>query len=188
MPSSIEVFSTEMPGVLEIRAQVFEDDRGFFTETYSHAIWGLQGFHEDFVQDNLSFSNKGVMRGLHYQIRPHGMGKLIRVLTGAAFDVIVDLRRGSPTHGRWMGRTLQEDTPMWLWVPVGFAHGFLALSDNTRVYYKCTGSHNAGAERSLRYNDPALAIEWPAPVKIISQKDADAPLFKDCEYNFSNQG
>lgn len=184
MPSRIEILPTEIPGVLEVYPERFSDERGFFTETYSTTIWDKKGFHESFVQDNLSLSKKGVLRGLHFQILPHGMGKMVRVISGAAYDVIVDLRRGSPTYGQWMGRTLVEDTPMWLWVPVGFAQGFLALRDDTRVYYKCTGSHDEGSERALRYNDPDLGIQWPAPVETISWKDASAPLFRECEHNF----
>jgi dTDP-4-dehydrorhamnose 3,5-epimerase len=188
VPSRITILQTEMPGVLEIHPQVFEDGRGYFTETYSQSIWAEQGFQENFVQDNLSLSNKGVLRGLHYQLLPHGMGKMIRVLSGAIFDVIVDLRKGSPAFGRWMGRTLKEDVPVWLWVPVGFAQGFLALADNTRVYYKCTGCHHDAAERGLRYNDPDIGIQWPAPVETVSTRDISAPLFADCEYNFEYKG
>ena len=178
------ILETEIPAVLEIHAPVFADGRGFFTESYNRQTWADAGFHEQFVQDNLSLSGKGVLRGLHYQLLPHGMGKLVRVITGAVFDVAVDLRRGSPTFGRWVGRTLEEEVPLWLWVPPGFAHGFLSLRDHTRVYYKCTGFHHPEAERAIRHDDPALAIAWPTPAAVISDKDANAPLLADSEHNF----
>ena len=116
-----------------------------------------------------------------------GMGKLVRAITGAVFDVAVDLRRGSSTFGHWVGRTLDAETPMWLWIPVGFAHGFVALRDDTRVYYKCTGVYHGNAERAIRHDDPDLGIEWPVPVEIISEKDGAAPFFKDSEHNFIYQ-
>lgn len=178
------ICSTEIAEVLEIYVTHFTDERGFFSEAYNQGSWAYAGFKETFVQDNLSLSQRGVLRGLHYQLIPHGMGKLIRVLTGAIFDVIVDLRRGSPTYGKWVGRTLTESSPIWLWAPIGFAHGFLSLEDNTRVYYKCSGMYNASAERAIRYNDPQLAISWPGDITIISEKDRHAPLFAESEHNF----
>ncbi len=179
-----EIHETEIPAVLEIHTPVFSDGRGFFSESYNRDTWAAAGFQETFVQDNVSLSAKGVLRGLHYQLHPHGMGKLVRAITGAVYDVAVDLRQGSPTFGHWVGRTLEQSVPVWLWIPVGFAHGFVALQDNTRVYYKCTGPYAEGAERSIRHDDPDLGIVWPIPVNIISEKDAGAPLFKDSEHNF----
>lgn len=180
-----EIRATEIPAVSEIHTRSFPDSRGYFSESYNVESWAVAGFHERFVQDNVSLSHRGVLRGLHYQLNPHGMGKLVRVISGAIFDVAVDLRRGAPTFGRWVGRTLEADDATWLWIPVGFAHGFLSLCDDTRVYYKCTGAYAAEAERSLRHDDPSVGIDWPAPVEIISEKDAAAPLLADSEHNFT---
>ncbi|MFA7692300.1 MAG: dTDP-4-dehydrorhamnose 3,5-epimerase [Candidatus Hydrogenedentes bacterium] len=185
MSQAPEIQETEIPGVLEIYTPAFSDERGFFSETYNQTAWEQSGFSQSFLQDNLSMSCKGALRGMHYQLNPYGMGKLIRVLTGAVYDVAVDLRKGSPTFGQWMARTLDDATPMWLWIPAGFAHGFLALQDQTRVYYKCTQRYNRESERAIRYNDPDLDILWPAAAAVISKKDSQAPLFKDAEYNFS---
>lgn len=182
-----EIHATEIPAVLEICTPVFTDRRGFFSESYNRDTWAEAGFQETFVQDNISLSAKGVLRGLHYQLNPFGMGKLVRAITGAVYDVAVDLRRSSPSFGHWVGRVLEEESPRWLWIPVGFAHGFVALRDNTRVYYKCTGVYNGAMERVIRHDDPDLNIEWPVPVEIISEKDANAPLFKDSEHNFTGK-
>ncbi len=182
---SLTITPTEIESILLIESPVFQDDRGHFTELYSAPNLAAQGFHETFVQDNLSCSAKGALRGLHYQLEPHGMGKLIRVAAGAIFDVAVDLREGAPTFGKWLGRTLTGENGQALWVPVGFAHGFLALEPDTLVLYKCTAPWNPEAERSLAYNDPEIGIEWPAEPTSISDKDAAAPLLKDAEYNFS---
>ncbi len=184
MPMPVKIRETDFPGVLEIECGCFFDERGFFSEVYSEPIWREAGFTDAFLQDNLSLSTKGTLRGMHYQIDPHGMGKLVRVVKGAVFDVGVDLRRGSPTFGKWLGRTLTADNRMALWFPSGFAHGFVALEDDTLVYYKCNATHNAEHERSLNYADPEVAIEWPLEPTIISKKDAAAPLLADAEYNF----
>ena len=188
MPMSAELVPTEIPAVLEVRTGLFEDDRGFFTETYSEPVWQAEGFDEVFVQDNLSRSRKGTLRGMHYQLASAGMGKLVRVVQGAVFDVAVDLRKGSPSFGRWVGRTLSGDNGLALWVPAGFAHGFAALEDDTFVWYKCTGSHAPEAERSLNYADPQVAIEWPIEPTIISKKDADAPMLGSAETDFVHEG
>lgn len=182
-----EIRETEIPAVLAIHTPAFADARGFFSESYNRDTWAEAGFQEHFVQDNVSLSARGVLRGLHYQLNPYGMGKLVRAITGVVFDVAVDLRRGSSTFGRWVGRTLDAETPMWLWIPIGFAHGFVALRDDTRVYYKCTGVYHGNAERAIRHDDPDLGIEWPVPVEIISEKDGAAPFFKDSEHNFIYQ-
>jgi dTDP-4-dehydrorhamnose 3,5-epimerase len=181
----IEIESTEIPDVKVVRVGAFSDHRGFFSETYSEPMWAEAGFHETFRQDNLSLSARGVMRGLHYQIDPDGMGKLVRAITGGVFDVAVDLRRGSPTFGQWVGRELTSENMLALWVPVGFAHGFVSLEDNTYVYYKCTGVHRPEAERAVNYKDPAIGIEWPIPPSIVSKKDEDAPFLEDAQYNFT---
>ena len=184
MPMPVEFAKTEMADVLEVKTGLFKDDRGFFTETYSLPVWKAAGFDEIFVQDNLSRSRKGTLRGMHYQLSTHGMGKLVRVVRGAVFDVAVDLRKGSPSFGKWVGRTLSGEDSTALWIPVGFAHGFVALEDDTFVWYKCTGAHAPEAERSLNYRDPEVAIEWLLEPTVISRKDAEAPPLADAEYDF----
>lgn len=184
MPAPVTFAETEIAGVLEIRAGVFRDDRGFFTETYSSSVWAQHGFEEVFVQDSMSLSAQGTLRGMHYQIEPYAMGKLVRVVRGAIFDVGVDLRAGSPTFGKWVGRRLTADNALALYFPKGFAHGFLALEEDTVVYYKSTFGHAPAAERSLSYCDPAVGIEWPLEPKLISPKDAAAPTLAEAEYNF----
>ena len=184
MPMPLEITETEMPGVLEVRVKVFEDARGYFTETFNHDTWTEKGFAPEWKQDNLSKSAKGTLRGMHYQNHPAPMGKLVRAVKGRVFDVAVDLREGSPNFGKWIGRELSEDNHLWLWVPVGFAHGFVALEDDTLVYYKCTGTHTPDAERALNYKDPDVGIEWPIAPTIVTDKDADAPMLGDADYNF----
>lgn len=184
MPMPVDLVSTEIEGVLEVYTRQFNDERGFFSEAYSKRMWSEAGFTETFVQDCLSKSAKGVLRGMHYQLAPHGMGKLVRVITGAIFDVGIDLRRESRTFGKWVGRELTGENHMALYFPPSFAHGFVALADDTLVYYKCTSIHAPEAERAILYNDPDVAIDWPLEPAIISQKDKDAPRFKDAEYNF----
>lgn len=185
MPMPVEFRKTEIDGILEVVTKAFSDDRGFFSEVYSRAIWANGGFREEFVQDNLSLSRKGTLRGLHYQIEPHGMGKLVRTITGSVYDVAVDLRRGSPTFGKWVGRELSGANGLALWIPAGFAHGFVALEDNSLVLYKCTEMHVPESERSVSYKDPAIGIAWPMEPCVISAKDAQAPVLADAEYNFS---
>ena len=141
MPMPVKIRTTDFPGVLLIETGCFFDDRGFFSETYSKAVWQDAGFREDLVQDNLSLSKKGTLRGMHYQLEPHGMGKLVRALTGAVFDVGIDLRDGSPTFGKWFGQELNAANKLALWFPAGFAHGFVALADDTLVHYKCNAMH-----------------------------------------------
>ncbi len=187
MTMPVTFSKTEIDGVLTVEVGVFRDERGFFTETYSREVWEGQGFTEVFVQDNLSLSAKGTLRGMHYQLAPYSMGKLVRAVTGSVFDVAVDLRRGSPTFGKWVGRTLSGENGLALWIPAGFAHGFIALEDETLVYYKCTAAHAPEAERSLSYNDPQVGIEWPLEPTIVSEKDAHAPPLQQAEYNFVYQ-
>ncbi|MCX5769972.1 MAG: dTDP-4-dehydrorhamnose 3,5-epimerase [Candidatus Hydrogenedentes bacterium] len=175
---------TDFPGVLLVETGCAADDRGFFAELYSRQMWAQAGFSHEFVQDNLSLSRRGVLRGLHYQIEPHGMGKLIRALSGAVYDVGVDLRKGSPTFGKWFGCELNSATPLALWLPPGFAHGFLAIEQDTLVHYKCTEVHVPEAERALNYADPAIGIQWPFKPRIVSTKDAHAPMLDQAEYNF----
>lgn len=186
MPMPVEITPTEIPDVLIVKTGVFQDDRGYFSESYSKRMWAEAGFEEHFVQDNLSCSKKGTLRGLHYQILPEGMGKLVRCVRGAIFDVAVDLRSGSATFGQWVGRELSGENHLSLWVPVGFAHGFVALEDDSIVHYKCSGHHAPDCERSLNYADPDVGIQWPLSPTIISQKDQDAPMLEQAEYNFEH--
>lgn len=183
MPFAVR--KTEIPGVIEIESPVHGDDRGFFTEIYNTERWLPAGFPvQRFVQDNLSCSSRGTLRGLHYQIDPHSQGKLVRCLRGSVFDVAVDIRRGSPTFGRWIGRTLTGQNGLALWVPAGFAHGFLVLEDQSFVLYKCNACYAPNAERSILWNDPSIGILWPEPVTSLSKKDADAPSLDRADFNF----
>ncbi len=156
----MRVTPTELPDVLEIEPRVFGDERGFFYESFNRRAFAAAGLDVDFVQDNHSRSRRGVLRGLHYQIE-HAQGKLVRVVAGEVFDVAVDLRRSAPTFGRWMGRVLSAQNKRMLWVPPGFAHGFLTLSDDAEFLYKTTDYWYPEHERTLLWSDPALAIEWP---------------------------
>lgn len=185
MSAPVHIRKTEIEDVLEIEVKVFSDHRGSFTETYNYDTWRAKGFEESFVQDNLSRSCKGVLRGMHYQIEPRPMGKLVRALQGAVFDVAVDLRQGSPTFGKWVGRELSAENNLMLWIPAGFAHGFVALEDDTLVYYKCNGTYAPEAERALNYADPEVGIDWPIEPTVISEKDAAAPGLQKSEHNFS---
>ncbi len=151
MPMPVKMTPTEIPAVTVVETGMVKDDRGFFSETYSSVMFGRAGLDAVFVQDNLSSSRKGTLRGLHYQLEPHAMGKLVRVVRGSAFDVAVDIRRGSPTFGKWVGRTLTAENRHALWVPAGFAHGFLALEDETFVFYKCTQIHTPESERAIHF-------------------------------------
>ncbi len=182
MPFAIR--PTELPGILEVESPVHGDSRGFFTEIHNAERWAAAGLTETFQQDNLSCSARGTMRGLHYQIHPHAQGKLVRCLRGSVFDVAVDIRRGSPTFGRWVGRTLTAANGLALWVPAGFAHGFLVLEDETLALYKCTACYAPAAERSILWNDPAIGIAWPISAEHFSAKDLAAPALADADYTF----
>jgi dTDP-4-dehydrorhamnose 3,5-epimerase len=188
MPLLPEIAETELSGAYDIASRVFPDDRGLFLESWSAATWPEAGLGVTFRQDNISVSKKGVLRGMHYQIEPHGMGKLIRVISGAVFDVGVDLRKGSPTFGRWIGRELRANDGRALYLPPSFAHGFLALEDDTTVYYKCTTTYAPEAERAFVWNDPVVGIAWPMEPTTISDKDRAAPAFEDAEHNFVFEG
>lgn len=171
----MKVIDTDIPDVKIIEPRVFGDQRGFFTETWNARAFVEAGLDLAFVQDNHSRSARGVLRGLHYQIR-QPQGKLVRVATGAVYDVAVDLRRSSPTFGRSIGVELSETNHRMLWVPPGFAHGFLALADGTDFLYKCTDLYAPEHERSLLWSDPALGIDWPLDglVPQVNAKDAAA--------------
>ena len=182
--------TTDFPGLLIFEPLVHKDDRGYFFESYNEQIFRQQGIDCHFVQDNQSFSCYGVIRGMHYQLEPHAQTKLIRVLKGKILDVALDLRKGSPGFGRHMSVLLSEDNKRQLFIPRGFAHGFSVLSETAEVSYKCDGFYNKASERGIRYDDPALRIDWqiPADKALISPKDAMLPLFADCHNTFEYKG
>ena len=180
----MNIIETALPGVLIIEQRVFGDSRGFFMETWNAAAFAAAELDLTFVQDNHSRSQKGVLRGLHFQ-NPGPQGKLVRVTNGAVFDVAVDLRASSPTFGQWVGVELSAENKRMFWVPEGFAHGFLTLEDDTDFLYKCTAPYAPQSDHTLAWDDPAVGIEWPVTGldPIISEKDArglalaDVPVF-----------
>lgn len=174
----MKVLPTELPGVLIIDPKVFGDDRGFFYESFQARRYEEAGIRGPFVQDNVSRSVKGTLRGLHFQ-EPQPQGKLVTVLRGSVFDVAVDVRRGSPTFGRWVGVELSEATRRQLWIPAGFAHGFCVTSDSADFAYKCTDYYAPEHEQSVLWNDPDLGIQWPVDAPLLSKKDAAAPRLRD---------
>lgn len=183
----MQLKETRLPGVFIIEPRVFGDERGWFMESFNERDFQAalaaagQPPPPTFVQDNHSCSHKGVLRGLHYQLPPHAQGKLMRVVSGRAHDVVVDIRRGSPSFGQWLGVELDAASANMLWVPAGFAHGFMVLEDNTQLLYKTTDYYAKAAERAIRWNDPALAIDWPDMAVIINARDAAAPLLAEAE-------
>ena len=176
----MKVTQTPLAGLLIIEPKVFGDERGFFLETWSRQRYQEMGINVDFVQDNLSFSRRGVLRGLHFQ-NPQPQGKLVYVLQGEVFDVAVDIRKGSPTFGQWHGVVLSDDNKRQFWVPAGFAHGFCVTSDTALFTYKCTELYAPQHERSIRWDDPSLAIDWPITEPQVSDKDRLAPLLADID-------
>lgn len=164
---------TPLPGVILIEPRVFGDARGFFMETYRADVFQANGIAETFVQDNHSRSARGVLRGLHYQ-EPYPQGKLVRCVRGELFDVAVDIRRGSPSFGKWYGVKLSEENKAMLWVPPGFAHGFCALTDGAELVYKTTEIYRPEHDRSILWNDPEIGIDWPVSDPILSAKDSIA--------------
>ena len=166
----MQVIPTAIPEVLLIEPDVFTDRRGYFLETYHAQRYASIGLADPFVQDNFSWSVQGALRGLHYQL-PKGQGKLVMVLDGAVFDVAVDIRRGSPTFGRWVSVELSSDNKRQLYIPAGFAHGFCVLSPSAAFLYKCTEFYAPLDERGIRWDDPALGIPWPVPSPLVSPKD-----------------
>jgi dTDP-4-dehydrorhamnose 3,5-epimerase len=179
----MKFFKTLIPDVVVVEPCVFSDARGAFMEAWRSDAFADAGIAATFVQDNHSFSRQWVLRGLHYQIR-QPQGKLVRVTRGEAFDVAVDLRRSSRTFGRWVAAILSESNRRMMWVPPGFAHGFLALSDQVEVMYKCTDYYSPESQRSLRWNDPEIGIAWPLPPRvepILSDRDAAASLLTAAE-------
>jgi len=174
----MKVIETLLKGVMIIEPVVFGDDRGFFVETYHQKRYEQAGIRSIFVQDNLSFSVKGTLRGLHYQY-PHAQAKLVQVISGEIFDVVVDIRQGSPAYGQWAGIRLSDDNKRQLYVPEGFAHGFCVLSETALVFYKCNNFYAPDSEWGILWSDPALKIDWPVKDPIISDKDSLYPFLDD---------
>lgn len=174
----MEVIETELKGLFVLKPRVFEDERGYFFESYNQNLFKQAGLNLDFVQDNQSLSQKGVLRGLHFQNPPHAQGKLVRVITGAVLDVVVDIRKNSATYGKWYGLELTEKNKWMMYVPPGFAHGFLTLENNTIFSYKCTNFYNKAAEDCLLWNDKDIDIKWNYNDPLLSAKDLEGKPFK----------
>ena len=170
-----------LPEVLLVTPRFFPDDRGVFAETYKHSEFVAAGVDQPFVQDNLSRSRQGVVRGLHYQLPPHAQGKLILCTKGSIFDVAVDIRKTSPTFGQHVHAVLSRNNGQMLWVPPGFAHGFAVISDFAEIYYKCTVEYRPEADKGITWNDPTLKIAWPIADPLVSPKDRALPCLKDAE-------
>ncbi|MDZ7740224.1 MAG: dTDP-4-dehydrorhamnose 3,5-epimerase [Bacteroidota bacterium] len=180
----MKVNKTKIPGLLIIEPDVFADERGYFFESYNREKFVRAGIPHTFVQDNESKSQKGVLRGLHFQNPPHAQGKLVRVIKGAVLDVAVDIRKGSPSYGEWEAVELSEKNKKMYWIPAGMAHGFLTLEDNTIFFYKCTELYNKSSEGSIRWDDPDLNIDWGIKNPVLSGKDREAPAFKEFSSSF----
>jgi dTDP-4-dehydrorhamnose 3,5-epimerase len=174
----MKVTQTKLHGVLIIEPDVFGDARGFFIETFSGKRYEEAGLSQPFVQDNISFSTKGILRGLHFQ-NPHAQGKLVQVLSGEVLDVAVDIRVGSPDFGQWFGETLSAENHKQMYIPPGFAHGFCVLSDNALFSYKCTDYYSPATEGGIIWNDPDIGIAWPIDTPKVSKKDTNCPRLKD---------
>ncbi|MBF1696578.1 MAG: dTDP-4-dehydrorhamnose 3,5-epimerase [Selenomonas sp.] len=182
----MKVIETALPGVVIIEPQVFGDARGWFMESWSAKKMEDGGIHVAFVQDNHSFSaQKGTLRGLHYQLNPMAQAKLLRASRGAIFDVAVDIRRGSPTYAQWVGVELSAENYRQLFIPRGFAHGFITLTDNVEVQYKADNLYAPDCDGNIRWDDPAIGVAWPLTPTVLSEKDANAPLLAErSELNF----
>jgi dTDP-4-dehydrorhamnose 3,5-epimerase len=174
----------QIPDIILIEAKRFPDHRGFFMETYKRSEFAAHGIPHTFVQSNCSHSVRGVLRGLHYQKHPQAQGKLVTVLTGQIFDVAVDIRRGSPTYGRWVGEVLSAESGRMIYVPEGFAHGFCVLSQEADVLYMVTDEYARELERGIVWDDPEIGVQWPITNPVLSARDAQLPLLKDADNNF----
>ena len=180
----MEIIKTPLEGLLVIKPRIFGDDRGYFFESWSKQSFAEVGLDLDFAQDNQSLSNKGVLRGLHFQNPPYAQGKLVRVIKGAVLDVSVDIRKDSPTYGQYFSVELSEENKTIVWIPPGFAHGFVTLEDNTIFTYKCTGLYSKDSEGSLFWNDIDLNIDWGIDNPLVSDKDLGADSFNNFESKF----
>jgi len=179
-----EFIRLEIPDIVLVKPKVLEDERGFFMEIYKASDFVKAGINNVFYQVNHSKSKKGVLRGLHYQLEPRAQGKLIRCIKGKIWDVAVDIRKGSPWFGKWVAVELSEENKYMLWIPPGFAHGFVALED-CEIIYKCTEEYSPKLDRGIIWNDPDLNIPWPVKDPILSFKDAKLPRLRDAEINFN---
>jgi len=173
-----------IPGVILVEAQAFPDERGFFMENFKESVFSINGIKTKFVQDNYSRSVKGVLRGLHYQKNPKAQAKLVIAIRGEIFDVAVDIRKGSPTYGKWVGEILSEQNHKLLYVPEGFAHGFCVLSNEADVLYKVNSEYSAEHERGIAWNDPKVSIKWPTDKPIMIKKDLELPVLEKADNNF----
>lgn len=178
----------EIPEVVLVEPQIYNDERGSFAETYKLSDFKQFGIDKQFVQVNHSLSKKNVLRGLHYQLNPMSQGKLVQVTVGEIFDVAVDIRKGSPYYKKWVSIALSSENKRMLYVPEGFAHGFCVLSEKAEVIYYCTKEYATGSDRGIVWNDSALNIDWPVKNPILSEKDSQLPIFENSENNFSVQG
>ena len=186
MPFSFE--KLDIPEVVRIKPRSFGDKRGFFAETYKRSEFCANGIPNMFVQDNYSYSERGVLRGLHYQKHPKPQGKLVMTLEGEIFDVAVDIRRGSPIYGKWAGIVLSAGDYCSVYIPVGFAHGFYVLSDKARVVYKVTQEYSPECERGIIWNDPEIGIRWPGAAPHVSERDSRLPTLREADINFAYGG
>ena len=185
MPFSFK--NLEIPDILLVEAKSFLDQRGYFMEIFQYTTFSNNGIDEKFVQDNFSHSLKGVLRGLHFQKNPQAQAKLVTALRGEIFDVAVDIRKNSPTFGKWVGQILSEENHRLLYIPEGFAHGFCVLSDEADVLYKVNKDYSPENETGILWNDPDIGIKWPIDNPILAEKDLQLPLLKDAENNFAYQ-
>ena len=175
----MQVEKTEFHGLLILQPKIFKDERGFFFESWNKSVLESLGFNKSFIQDNQSVSKKNVLRGLHFQNYPHGQGKLVRVTKGSALDVALDLRKDSKTYGKHFKYKLSDQNATMLWIPYGFAHGFIALEDQTIFQYKCDALYHPESEYCIAWNDPSLEIDWGIKNPIVSAKDQEGKLLKD---------
>lgn len=185
----MKVIPTKIPDVLIIEPNIFNDERGYFMESYNKKLFTKHGLVHEFVQDNQSKSRTaGTIRGLHYQLAPYAQTKIVRCVQGAIYDVAVDMRQDSPTYGQWVGEILTADNGRQLLVPKGFAHGFCTLTPDTIIAYKVDEFYHGESDRAIIYNDPDLAIGWPVSTPFLSSKDLAAPTLRECENNFYMSG
>jgi dTDP-4-dehydrorhamnose 3,5-epimerase len=180
----MEISRFDIEGPVLIRPRIFADERGYFFESFNHAAFSEAGLETVFVQDNQSLSVRGALRGLHFQNPPHAQGKLVRVVKGAVMDIAVDIRKKSPTYGRYIKVELTEENKLMLWIPPGFAHGFITLVDDTLFLYKCTSLYNKESESGIVWNDAALNIDWGTDHPLVSPKDLQLATFNNCNNRF----
>jgi len=180
----MELINTGISDLWVIKPKVFADARGYFFESYNKELFASNGLNLNFVQDNQSLSHKGVLRGLHFQNPPYAQGKLVRVITGAVYDVAVDIRKNSPTYGKYFGAELSEENKLMMYIPEGFAHGFLTLRDNTVFSYKCTNLYNKASEDCIKWDDKTIGIKWDVENPVLSEKDLNGKEFASYKSQF----